>query len=200
VKISVIIPCKDRPEQTKRLLNELCEQRKNYPQTEIIVVENGSTTDMSFLNDYDIILKHEEIKGDAHGRNIGLELSTGDYICFCDNDDMISKNYLDVIYQNIESKLDWYTWRWSVDGKEIDFNDDSDPLKTNWALWGYCFKRELIMPFRFDESKYAGSDLLIFDIITEQTKGGFIDEVLYYFVWNGNEDSLSHRHNRGETN
>ena len=108
--LSIIIPCKDRPENTKKLLDELMRQKKDYP-AEIIVVENNSSEDMSFLNDYDIVLRHEDIPGDAHARNVGLDLSTGDYICFIDNDDWIAPDYLMTVYESIKSGLDWYVWQ-----------------------------------------------------------------------------------------
>lgn len=198
--LSIIIPCKDRAENTKKLLNELCRQKKDYPQTEIIVIENCCTEDMPFLDDYDIIHIKEDNEGVSYARNRGLEIFKGNYLCFIDNDDMVAGDYLATIYANLKLKKDWYVWQWMCDDTVVTM-DDLDikhPLKKNWALWGYCFKRELWENVRFPYEKKAGEDLIIFGIITEQTKGFFIKKVMYRFTWNGNENSLSHRHNRGE--
>ena len=199
--ISVIIPCKDRSENTKKILDELMRQKKDVP-AEIIVIENGSTEDMSFLNDFDITLRHEDIVGYGHAVNTGLSLCKGDYVCFIDNDDWISPDYLRTIYENIQSGMDWYVWQWTSDEMPVLMldMDITDPLKKNWALWGYCFKRDLITKFKFDETKMAGSDLLIFDIITKETKGAFIKKVLYHFKWANNNDSLSHIYNSQKHN
>ena len=201
MNISIIIPVKDRVESTKRLLDELCEQKTWYPQTEIIVIENGSTCDMSFLDNYDVVLVHEEMKGVNHARNVGLNLAKGDYICFCDNDDMVSKNYLDVLYTYIHKNVgyDWFAFQWYSDERPVLMEgfDVNDPMKFNWALWGYCFSRRLFDNFRFEDDGFAGGDQKIREVMCQKLKGYFIHELLYHFTWEGNEDSLSHLHNRG---
>lgn len=200
MKISVIVPVKDRPDQTKRLLNELCRQAKAYPQTEIIVIENNSTEDMTFLMSYDVILISANLNGVNHARNLGLNIASGDYITFCDNDDMVMPNYLDTIYKNIETKYDWYAWQWFSDDRPVlmeDF-DVKNPMKSNWALWGYAFSRKIFDDFRFDNDGYAQGDMKIIPQMQKEWRGCFIKELLYRFTWDGNEDSLSHRHNRGE--
>lgn len=200
MKVSIIIPCKNRSYNTQLILNELCRQKQQFPQTEIIVIENGSTEDMSFLENYDIICEHGTKTGVSHARNVGLATATGDYICFIDNDDTIFSNYLSVVYQNIESGYDWYAWQWYSDDTPVLMTefDVKNPLKSNWALWGYCFKKSLFDGIQFDENKKAGEDLIIFDIITEETRGYFIKELMYKFKWKDNEESLSHLWNCGK--
>lgn len=198
LKLSVIIPAKDRSANTKRIIEELL--RQNQPNTEIIVIENNSTEDMSFLDSYPIIVRHIKSKGVSGARNLGLDIATGDYICWVDNDDFISNDYLQTIHSYIQSGYDWYVWQWYIDGNHNPLYglDIKNPLKLTWALWSYCFKRELFENKRFDLDKLTGGDLLIFDIITPDTKGFYIQKPLYYFRWGNNEDSLSHRHGRGE--
>ena len=199
-KLTIIIACKDRKENTTKILNELKRQSKEFPQTQIIVIENGSQEDMSFLDNYDFEIIHEKISGVSHARNIGLDKAKGDYICFIDNDDFIADNYLQVIYENIKTNYDWYCWQWKCDDNLVDMLDldIKQPLKHNWALWGYAFNKRLFENIRFDENKKVGGDLIIFDIITKETKGYFIKKCLYYFKWENNEDSLCHLYNKGE--
>lgn len=201
MQLSIIIPCKDRKENTTKLLNELKRQIKDQD-IEIIVVENGSQEDMTFLDDYDFKIIHEKISGVAHARNVGLDNASGDYICFIDNDDFIADNYISTIYENIKSNYDWYIWQWKCDDCLIEMLnlDIKNPLKHNWALWGYAFNKKLFKNKRFDENKKAGEDMIIFDIITKETRGHFIKECLYYFKWKDNEDSLSHLYNKGLLN
>lgn len=195
MKVSIMIPCHNRAENTKRLLDALMKQRKEYPQTEIIVVENGSNEDMSFLDKYPIILDHCE-KGISIARNRGLDLATGDYYCFIDNDDSIPEYYLKVVYENIEFEYDWYIWQWWSDNTLIKMDDLDiiDPLKHQWALWGYCFNKKLFDNFRFSEDDVV-ADRDVFRIITKESKGFFIKLPMYRYWWNGNEESFCHIYN-----
>lgn len=191
--ISIIIPVKDRAEQTRRLLDKLMYCKRNHPQTEIIVVENGSTEDMGFLDEYDIICLHCE-PNVSLARNMGLDICKGDYICFIDNDDWIPGYYLDEIYDHIRSGKDWYIWQWYSDDtfddmKDLDLND---PLKKQWALWGYCYRRELFDNVRFDLDDPYG-DKNIVKVITPGTKGELIERPMYRYHFLNNSGSICHK-------
>ena len=43
-------------------------------------------------------LLYTEISGVSNARNIGLDNASGEYVCFIDDDDMISNNYLKELY------------------------------------------------------------------------------------------------------
>lgn len=198
MKVSVIIPVNNH-RNTKNIIEELLRQKKEFPQTEIICVENGSTEDMSFLEDYPVILRHCE-KGISRARNLALDIATGDYFCFIDNDDWIPEYYLRVVYERIRTQKDWYIWQWWADDRLVDMFglDLKHPLKTQWALWGYCWSRKLFDGVRFDLNDVLG-DRKVFDIITDQTNGEFIEKPMYRYWWNGNDNSVCHIINRGGT-
>ena len=198
MKGSVIIPVWNRAENTKKLIEELTRQKQEFPQTEIIVVENGSTEDMSFLDTYDIILAHCE-QGISRARNLALDIATGDYFAFIDNDDWIPHYYLEEIYKAIESGKDWYIWQWYSDQTFADMKglDLKHPLEQQWALWGYLWNRHMFDGVRFDLDDLYG-DGKVMGIITEDTEGGFIEKPMYYYWFNGNEQSVCHRRNRHE--
>lgn len=192
MKVSVIIPVYNRADNTRKLLDKLMYCKKNHPQTEIIVVENGSTEDMSFLEEYDIVLRHCE-KGVSRARNLALDIATGDYICFIDNDDWIGGYYLDVIYDAIKSNKDWYIWQWYSDDTFDDMSDldIKDPLKKQVALWGYCFKKSLFNNVRFDLDDPYG-DKKIVDVLRPDTKGELIEIPMYRYRFLGNSGSICH--------
>lgn len=201
--ISVIIPVKDRTENTKKLIEELILQKnKYYPETEIIIVENNSCEDMSFLDNYqDIIVLHETKSGVSNARNKGLEVAHGEYIAFIDNDDFIIRKYLHILYQTMrKTNCDWCAFPWYVDEKPIELKIDiNDPLKTSWSVWAYCFNQRIINNIKFDINLNVGEDIeWIHKVITKDTKGVKIDSPIYYFTWKNNNDSLSHQFNRGE--
>lgn len=76
---------------------------------EVILVNDGSTDSSgNICNDYArqkdyIKVIHEENKGLAMARNIGLEIATGRYIAFVDSDDRIDRHCLGKIIQWIEN-------------------------------------------------------------------------------------------------
>lgn len=211
-KISVIIPCYNNANNTKQLLTKLLQQKKDYPETEIIVVENGSTEDMRFLEDYSwekVKVKHEIITGASHARNIGLKMATGQYICFIDNDDDISNNYLHILYQAIRQNNSYYDFAviqsTSDKIKILDYTtvDLSNPIKKLWSCWHYCYNRRILENIYFDETLNVAEDIdwlrrVLPEDGSKELKGVMTNEILYYYKWDGNENSLSHRFNRGE--
>ena len=215
MKVTIVMPVKDRAKNTKKLLDKLAEQLLSFPpekevwkNIEVLVIENGSTEDMSFLEGYLTLepfrVFHEPAISVGHARNVGLNHAKGDFICWIDNDDDISDDYLKTIYGYVTDpyapNFDWFAWQWMSDQHPMTGFNSHNPLQSCWALWRYCFNRRLLDGLIFDESKQAGEDLIIFDLITKDTKGVFIPKILYKFKWKGNEDSLSHRYNRGEFN
>ena len=203
--ISIIIPVKDRVESTKKLIEELIYQKtKYYPETEIIVIENGSTEDMSFLDNYnDIIVKHENIEGVSHARNTGLDLAHGCFIAFIDNDDFISRDYLHQLYQVMRNtNCDWARILCQVDNTPFYDNntfDINNPTKTCKSTVCYCYKNSTIGENRFNENLNVGEDIeWIEKVIRPEMKGAKCSSISYFIKWNGNEDSLSHKYNRGE--
>lgn len=210
--ISVIIPCHNNTENTKKLLSKLIYQKINYyPETEIIVVESASTEDMSFLDQYppsQIIVKHVSKPGVSHARNVGLDLARGDFIAFIDNDDDIADNYLHCIYKALREKNCYYDFcviTSCSDGNIIhDYSkiDLKDPIKQIWSVWQYAYNRRIINDIQFDETLIVAEDIdwlrKVLPEGTKKYKGTLIKEPLYFYKWANNENSLSHKFNRKE--
>lgn len=95
-KISVIIPLYNTEEFIAPCLESILGQ--TYQNFEVIIIDDGSTdrsVDM-VLNykraDNRITLIRQENKGPSAARNIGIELSNGEYLYFLDSDDYIDQN------------------------------------------------------------------------------------------------------------
>ena len=210
-RISVIIPCYNNAENTKYLIDKLLKQKKSYPETEIIVIENGSTEDMFFLDQYkqnQIIVKHEQLTGASHARNVGLNLASGEFICFIDNDDDITDDYLHELYRTMRAnnhKADFCVIISYSDNNLIhDYStvDLTNPIKQIWSVWQYCYNRRIIKNIRFNEQKIVAEDIdWLRRVLPENIKhpnGTISKKPLYFYKWTNNENSLSHRYNRGE--
>jgi len=88
--VSVVMPVFNEPSTTIRSVHSVLNQ--TYQNFELIVVDDGSTADMSTLvalcaSDQRIRYVRQDNTGPAGARNHGLHLTRGDYICFIDADD-----------------------------------------------------------------------------------------------------------------
>ena len=95
-KVSVIIPVYNSEKYIEKCINSVLAQ--TYQNYEIIVINDGSKDNsgkiMEQLQDkYPDKIKYieQENMGVAKTRNKGIEIATGDYIAFMDNDDYIEK-------------------------------------------------------------------------------------------------------------
>ena len=95
--ISVIVPVYNTPVVLLRnCIHSLISQ--NFPFLEIIIVDDGSKEDVAnecnaFSNEYENIRVIHKVNGGlASARNLGVELSKGDWLVFLDSDDFFEKN------------------------------------------------------------------------------------------------------------
>jgi len=109
-KISIIIPTYNR---FHFLLNtiEYC-KKQTYPNTEIIVINDCSTQKEYYEHDWgDVIIIHlKENSKTTFGhscpggyqRNFGIDIASGKYIAFCDDDDIWLPNKLELQIQAMQ--------------------------------------------------------------------------------------------------
>lgn len=94
--VSVIIPTYNRSGKVHRALDSVL--RQSFKDFEVIVVDDGSTDDtsfwMSFYKDTNLKTIHQENKGVAAARNLGVEHSQGEWLCFLDSDDVWHRHKL----------------------------------------------------------------------------------------------------------
>ena len=96
MNISVVIPSYNRKDFLKRSIDSAINQTKKP--IEIIVVDDGSTdgTETMIKSDYDFVkFIKQKNKGVSAARNIGIEVSIGEWICFLDSDDEWKKDKLE---------------------------------------------------------------------------------------------------------
>jgi len=94
--VSVIIPCFNAEKTINDTLNSaLKQQGVNF---EIIIINDGSTDNtLSLLQQYKdprVHLFNAKNSGVSESRNIGVQLSKGQYLAFLDADDLWASNYL----------------------------------------------------------------------------------------------------------
>lgn len=159
--ISIIIPVFNAAKYLHRCLDSIIAQ--TYKDWECILVDDGSNDGSSSLCDEyaqkDIRFKvlHKKNGGASSARNEGLKNIHGKYICFCDADDYVEKNWLDVFATKI-SKTDlviasFYHYHNSYGKRQstYDFNVNKPAVALAIIscgecgfLWNKCFKAEII--------------------------------------------------------
>ena len=103
-KISVIIPVYNSEKYLEKCLESILSQ--TLSDFEIILIDDGSNDNsLEIIKKYaanhsNIIYKSKPNEGQAVARNLGIEMATGEFICFIDSDDYIEKDMLEILYEN----------------------------------------------------------------------------------------------------
>ena len=199
-KLSVLIPAYNPGKWFRGVMDQLKAQIEKYPDTEILVVDDGSTEDISWVAEYpNTTYIRQENAGVAEARNLLLEKAKGKYVQFLDADDEIYPNCLDLIYENIAEGYDYITYEFDTDHNRLRSYHNHGQLLYNCALWGYTFKRTITKGQRFDSSKTPECDVdWLLRVLKPDAKMKHEDRLFYNYRWDGNVNSLSHRRLRGE--
>jgi glycosyltransferase involved in cell wall biosynthesis len=152
--VSVVVPVYNADKYLKKCLYSITKQE--YPNLEVILVNDGSTDESRqiierhALKDSRFIVIDQKNGGVSSARNTGISLAKGEYITFIDADDLIHKEFISNLANDlIEKKADIVTTN-----KQIFSMSDSEflttPLSHDMAIQEYA-------PMRALEYLYSGS-------------------------------------------
>ena len=133
-KISIIVPVYNVAQYLHACIDSIINQ--TYKNIEVVLVDDGSTDDSGNIceeykkNDERIIVVHQKNSGLSAARNVGIEISTGEYITFIDSDDYISPDYIENLYSALE--------QYSADIAICDLKKVSEKVE----LWDIDYKVE----------------------------------------------------------
>ena len=108
MKISLIIPVYNRPQETEELLESLSRQsRRDF---EVVIVEDGSAPELTsatvverFRDRLDILYITQPNGGPAAARNTGAAGAHGDFFVIMDSDCIVPPEYFERVYAELES-------------------------------------------------------------------------------------------------
>ena len=209
--ISIIIPVYNAKEKVlKECINSVFNQ--TYKNFEICIADDNSTLNETIetLKEYENNEKIKIVYRKENGMiskcmNSALELATGDYIGFLDNDDVLDKNalYYMVKELNNNKKLDLiYSDEDKLDEKgnycDPNFKPDWSPdtfLSMNYICHFTIIRKKIIDEIGGFKSKYDGAqDYDLFLRVTERTKNiGHISKILYH--WRKSDTSTAAQNN-----
>lgn len=133
-------------------------------------------------------------------RNILMDEAVGEYTCFIDDDDSVSDNYLELILEGVNKKVDCCSLKGIItfDGDRpkpfIHYKDCEKYYETDEAYHRYpnhlnCIKASISQQFRFPETNH-GEDT---SFATQVKQSGFIktehaiEPVIYFYNYISNK-------------
>ena len=195
--LSVIIPVYN----VEKYLIECIESVRGYPDTEIILVDDGSTDKSADIcdsyHDENIMTVHKKNGGLSSARNTGLTLAKGKYIYFMDSDDYITdfRKILDFISRKECEILlfdgigeDYYTHHGlkenihytGIECIEMQLKKCGDYPTT---VWLGVYQREYLLKndFFFEENLLHEDELWTQKVLINAKDICYMNEKLYFY-------------------
>lgn len=209
--ISIIVPIYNVDNYLERCINSLLSQ--TYRNLEIILVDDGSTDKSGMICDrYTEIDKrikvvHKGNGGLSDARNLGICISTGNFLSFVDSDDWIEKEMIETMYNKIvENEADIAICRrfraYQGGAKQIevfktypktDFFDRKTGLKYLMSFCGYdmsvcdkLFKKSCLENIEFPYGKTCEDSYTTYKIFSQSDKVVYINKGLYNYFYREN--------------
>lgn len=232
-KISVVVPIYNAEKYLEKTLQAL--KAQTYKNLEFILVDDGST-DNSFeicqkakMEDARFCYKKIPNGGPSNARNIGVEMATGEYIGFCDSDDLpapemyetlmayLKKLNTDIVLCDIYTERDkknfGFPWedervfqvneiRKELMGRMIGNSSDNEKESPLWGSVVRClFKKELIAEnqIKFPVDIYFAEDLVFVLQYLSNAKSAAICDKPLYF-YTCNQSSIMNSFNSYKKN
>ncbi|MBQ8050751.1 MAG: glycosyltransferase family 2 protein [Bacteroidaceae bacterium] len=207
IKISVVIPSYRPQRYTFECLESLKRQTLSPEEYEVIVILNGDKapyySQLEEALPANGRLLYSPAASACSSRNMGLDEARGEYICFIDDDDLVSPSYLeellkharrDVIaasnclsvYDDGHTGENPYTQEYKRCA-EKGVQPFYQPKKIFSVPWMKLIHRDVIGDRRFDEHFPSGQDaLLMFEISDRMEKVRFASsDAVYYWRQRG---------------
>lgn len=196
MKLSIIIPYYNVAQYTDELLDCLAPQITD--DVEVILVDDGS--DVPYKTKYEWCkIYRQKNKGVSSARNKGLELSQGKYITFIDSDDLVSDNYVNLLFSKMPFDYLDMSWRSLPGGPQYEYRlvNSSDRLK-NPSVVTRAFSRAIIGDTRFNENKQAAEDAEFINVVLKRGKNIAVITDYMYFYRTYTPNSLTKRYMSGD--
>ena len=196
-KVSVIIPTYNTAHCVANTLNSITSQ--SLRDIEIIIINDGSIDNtLEIINAYAI--KDSRIKvfdqrnrGVSATRNRGIEIASGEYICFCDSDDQLGPDFLLTLYERAKAiSADIYKGNLKLldsDG-HVRIHAENEKIKTiddfvtGW--YSAIYRRKFLVENKifFPETiKYKEDTVFLFNAKLYCRTFGKCDDVFYQYFY-----------------
>ena len=201
-KVSVIIPAYNAAKHIQRTLDTVFNQ--TYRDFEVVVVDDGSTDiTVDILKTYGERIRWavQGHQGQAYAINRAIDMSRGEYLAYCDADDIMSPTKLEVqaSYLDAHPDVDFvYTDMRITSHRGIDIVKKYKPLDPFFLLQLCCVSRITVMHRRccldrtgpFDGAITGSDDWDMWIRMSECCRMAYIDQALSEYRLHGENISF----------
>lgn len=209
-KVSIIVPVFNVERYLEQCITSIANQ--SYSNLEIILIDDGSTDSSGGIcdnwaqKDERVVVIHQLNRGLSCARNKGLEIASGDLICFVDSDDFIEKEYVTTLYKCYkESDADMVICMGRrVNSEGIPYEPSTPaPRKCNsllteedfWdeyarnmyfiVVWSKLYKKSVFNNIRFPEGEINEDEAILWKIVAACHRVYCTDAVEYNYRIHG---------------
>jgi glycosyltransferase involved in cell wall biosynthesis len=206
--ISVIIPIYNCEKYLKNCLDSIT--RQTLQDYELILINDSSTDSTEIIID-NFKQQNKQLnikcytnvynKGDGYSRNLGIKVSQGEFLCFCDADDVYDIQFLehlsnaiinskDLVYcgfdiiNTISNEFIPYEKKWKYIIKSEDIVISYLQLKLHFSHASAMYRKSFLLEknISYNESYSYGTDIeFVCNILISTPQCGCVPKNLYYY-------------------
>lgn len=205
MKYSIIIPAYNIEDYCYDILTFIEKTKKNRSDIEYIIINDGSTdkTDDILSSEQGFLYISQPNRGVSASRNLGISLSSGEYILFLDADDYFSENIFSLLDSHIEKNTnsDIYTFNYSINKTSMNKKMHSATImpshivmhlflhqKLHLCICSICIKHSFILEnkIQFPTEYSFGEDIffILQSLIYSKNKVYYIPDILFNYNLN----------------
>lgn len=112
IKLTIVIPVFQVEDTLERCLESIVRQ-SSFPDTEIVLIDDGSTDKSGDICDkwaqenQGITVVHQANSGLSAARNMGIEKARGEFLMFVDSDDFIADGTIEALVRRMDEHQEW---------------------------------------------------------------------------------------------
>lgn len=210
LKLSVIMPIYNAEDFLDNSISSVL--NSTYENIELLLIDDGSSDNSKMIcdkycADKRVIYYYQQNSGSQNARAKGIELSTGEYITFCDSDDIVSPiMYSELMKSACAENADFTACSFSRENLPpspsnaiFEVIEGSDKIsqcivsRCGGYLWNKVYKRECLDKVSFNKDINLGEDgLFNLQLAEKINKISVTDEKMYYYRPNASSITKTH--------
>lgn len=195
-RFSIIIPSHNGADRIGKAIRSCLEQ--SYPNYEVIVVCDACDDNTQRVAEsYGVKVISVDVHNDGLARNAGIDVASGEWILFLDDDDWWLHEYVfKMLSDVIDSAGDCDAIFFSFIKRGVGYIKQTatycDPLSA-----GHLWRRDFIGTTRHGNESYGSDNAFFYKLISKNPEVVFVNQPMYYYNYM-RDGSMSDRHKRGE--